>query len=72
MKHFYRVEVCKVAKSGAFSWIEYQQILRLDYNEAQRLIRVLKEAMKQARLDEDFLTYKEMEERNKLTEVEKK
>ena len=46
MKNHYRLELVKIAKSGEFSWIEFNQIFLLHDNEAQRLIRVIKEALK--------------------------
>ena len=64
-KRHYRLELVKVAKSGNSSEIKYQQIFLLDEKEAQRLIRVIKETLKEAKLDEETLISKQIKEREK-------
>lgn len=60
-KNYYRLELVRVEESATY--IEFNHILRLDGNEADRLVRVIKEALKQAKLDEETLAFKEVVER---------
>ena len=60
-KSYYRLELVRVEESA--SYIEFNHILYLDGNEADRLVRVIKEALKQAKLDEETLAFKEVVER---------
>lgn len=61
-KYHYRLELVRVEESA--SYIEFNRILYLDRNEAERLIRVITEILKQAKLDEESLVFKEIVERN--------